>query len=144
MTKQQLYSGDYSHSKVVNELEHNIKERIETNAIDVQAIKIPSIDPLSGIDAIILVTDSDKCLTNSSEQSSYYTLWKVHYDFHNLKNWNTKMIQNTAKFEAAEELPDFNSFIENEKCSAEEASKRCFRKFLSIRTFEQKRLVKTY
>lgn len=147
MTKQQLLTGDFNHYGVVKSLGHSVREQIETQAIKVQAIKITCIDPINGINAIVLVTDEDKRPSDTSERNPYYTLWKIHYFFYKLENWDTKVIQNAAKFGFAEELPDFKAYINNkkEKCTPEEASQKCFRKFISeIRTFEQKRLVRTY
>ena len=127
MTRTQLETGTFTHQEVVDSIYHLASKQMD-DGIMIKALKVTDID-LKGLNVIAFTkTSSDDC-----------SLWSVEFKFVGLKNHTDFVIQNCSRVVKAYELPERRNFIDIQGLSPVEANGECFKFFLGVRTFEQKR-----
>ena len=146
MTRQQFLSGDYNHPMVVEELERSVKNQINNEIVTEMAFKIVSINSNDGVYVIVLVTDFSKGI--DKEGKPLYSLYGMHFKMKkDWEQWEDNILTNGTYVDEniVRDTLDFKKFVMEDKLTPEEASKKCFKKFLyEICRFDQERLVRTY
>ena len=128
MTLEQFKTKNFNHAEVVDAISKPVKRQLNSYESSLEHLKITDIND-EGMLGIAL---------SRSFQNNHYSLWRLRFTFENMENWKDYVIQNSARLEEFEELPERSNYIEILGFTEKEADAECFKFFLLTRTFEHK------
>lgn len=132
MTRTQLEKEQYTHQEFVEAIYDLVKKQMD-DGITIKRLKVTNVS-----------LECWRAVAFTETSSEDYSLWSAEFKFDDLKKHSDSdfIVQDCSRVIRTYELPERQNYIELQGLSPTEANAECFKFFLTIRTFEQKRQLK--